>query len=222
MSLNEIHLEAHPLLELAAFTTCFPSPLGQTPSPAWLQEFLGPQAEAPIPSPDDEFRNAVRRMLRHGGFKPSGRSKPASEYLVRAANSGDLGSINAAVDACNAVSLHSGIPVSVVDLDRASPPFRVAVVGPGQSYVFNASGQEMDLEGLVCLWDASGPCANAVKDSQRTKTHQGTLRTLSILWGSNQVPGRARQAADWYRTLLESLEATTHAVGISAASSPVS
>lgn len=222
MPLNEIHLEAHPLLELAAFTTCFPSPLGQTPSPAWLQEFLGPQAEAPIPSPDDEFRNAVRRMLRHGGFKPSGRSKPASEYLVRAANSGDLGSINAAVDACNAVSLHSGIPVSVVDLDRASPPFRVAVVGPGQSYVFNASGQEMDLEGLVCLWDASGPCANAVKDSQRTKTHQGTLRTLSILWGSNQVPGRARQAADWYRTLLESLEATTHEVGFSAANSPVS
>ena len=222
MSLNEIHLEAHPLLELAAFTTCFPSPLGQNPSPAWLQEFLGPQAEAPIPSPDDEFRNAVRRMLRHGGFKPSGRSKPASEYLVRAANSGDLGSINAAVDACNAVSLHSGIPVSVVDLDRASPPFRVAVVGPGQSYVFNASGQEMDLEGLVCLWDASGPCANAVKDSQRTKTHQGTLRTLSILWGSNQVPGRARQAADWYRTLLESLEATTHEVGFSAANSPVS
>ena len=98
----------------------------------------------------------------------------------------------------------------------------VAVVGPGQSYVFNASGQEMDLEGLVCLWDASGPCANAVKDSQRTKTHQGTRRTLSILWGSAQVPGRARQAADWYRALLERLGAATQEVGLSAASSPAS
>jgi len=220
--LNEIRLDAHPLLEVAAFTTSFPASLGGTPSPAWIKELLAPRAEVPISSPDDELRNAIRRMLRHGGFKPSGRSKPASEYLVRAADSGELGSINAAVDACNVVSLHSGVPISVVDLDLASPPFRVAVVGPGHSYVFNASGQEMDLEGLLCLWDASGPCANAVKDSQRTKTHQGTRQTLSILWGSLQAPGRAGEAANWYRALLERLGATTREVGLSAASSPAS
>jgi len=222
VSLNKINLDAHPLMELAAFTSTFPAPLGETPSPAWLKELLAPQAEVPVPSPDDEFRNAVRRMLRHGGFKPSGRSKPASEYLIRASGSGELGSINAAVDACNVVSLHSGVPISVVDLDLAFPPFRVAVVGPGQSYVFNASGQEMDLEGLLCLWDASGPCANAVKDSQRTKTHQGTRQTLSILWGSSQAPERAGQAAKWYRALLDRLGATTREVGLSAANSPAS
>ena len=39
------------------------------------------------------------------------------------------------------------------------------------------------LPDLLVLCDAEGPCANAVKDAQRTKTHDGTSQTLSILWG---------------------------------------
>ena len=34
---------------------------------------------------DESVREAVRALLRHGGFKPAGRSKPAAEYLVKAA-----------------------------------------------------------------------------------------------------------------------------------------
>jgi hypothetical protein len=45
-------------------------------------------------------RAAVRDMLRPGGCKPTGRGKPASEYLVRAASEGQLAPINLAVDAC--------------------------------------------------------------------------------------------------------------------------
>ncbi len=146
------------------------------------------------------------------GFKPSGRSKPASEYLVRAAAEGGIDSINIAVDACNAVSLHSGIPISVVDLERATPPLRVGVAGVGARYVFNASGQEIDLEGLLCLHDADGPCANAVKDAQRTKTHGGTTRTLSVLWSSVHAPGKGAAAAAWYRDLLERAGAVTEDV----------
>src|SRR6185295_8224828 len=123
---------------------------------------------------DDAVRGAVRDLLRHGGYKPTGRGKPASEYLVRAAGEGTLGSINAAVDACNAVSLASGLPISLIDLDLATPPLRIAVASHGAAYVFNASGQEMALDGLLCVHDAAGPCANAVKDSQRTKTHAAT------------------------------------------------
>jgi DNA/RNA-binding domain of Phe-tRNA-synthetase-like protein len=59
------------------------------------------------------------------------------------------------VDACNAVSLHSGFPISVVDLDRAHGPFRIGVAPGGTSYVFNASGQEIDLGKLVCEPDGS-------------------------------------------------------------------
>jgi DNA/RNA-binding domain of Phe-tRNA-synthetase-like protein len=150
--------------------------------------------------------------LRHGGYKPTGRGKPASEYLLGASSETPLASINAAVDACNAVSLHSGLPISVIDLDRAREPFSIAVAPEGASYVFNAAGQTIDLAGLVCLFDAGGPCANAVKDAQRTKTGPETLRTLSIVWGTRALPDRARSVGEWYRALLAQLGASTELV----------
>jgi DNA/RNA-binding domain of Phe-tRNA-synthetase-like protein len=205
-----ITLSTHPLLELAAFRTRFPRPLGELPVPEAVQAALRPSPPGPLPfaPPDDALRAGVRDLLRHGGYKPTGRGKPASEYLARAVGEGQLGSINLAVDACNAVSLHSGLPVSVVDLDRATAPFRVAIAAPGERYPFNASGQELDLEGLLCLYDAQGPCANPVKDSQRTKTHAGTLQTLAVVWGTMKAPGRAAAAALWYRSMLEGAGAT--------------
>src|SRR5262245_252256 len=201
-------IDPHPLLDVRAFETTFPAPLGELPRAAALQELLTPGAAAPLHS-DDAVREAVRALLRHGGFKPTGRSKPASEYLIKAVAEGLLTSINLAVDACNAVSLHSGLPISVVDMDQARPPFRVGVAPPGASYVFNASGQAIDLGGLLCLFDADGPCANAVKDAQRTKTGPTTRRTLSIVWGTTALPGRAAQTERWYRALLEQHGAVT-------------
>ena len=200
-------VEPHPSLDTLAFTTTFPAPLGALPSPEWLVALLKSDASAPLSS-DDAVRGAVRDMLRHGGYKPTGRGKPASEYLVRAAGDGSLGTINTAVDLCNAVSLHSGLPVSVVDLDRATSPFRVAIAPEGAQYVFNASGQSIDLAGLLCLFDAEGPCANAVKDAQRTKTNADTRRTLTILWGAKSLGDRTARAFAWYRELLERAGAT--------------
>jgi DNA/RNA-binding domain of Phe-tRNA-synthetase-like protein len=200
-------VEPHPLLQVEAFTTELPKPLGELPSPDWLKALLALDAEAPMKS-DDAVRSAVRDVLRHGGYKPTGRGKPASEYLLKAAAEG-MTSINAAVDACNVVSLHSGLPISVIDLDLGKPPFRVALAPEGSRYVFNASGQEIDLGGLVCLFDAEGPSANAVKDSQRTKTNASTRRTLSVLWGAKGLGDRTARAAAWYRELLGRLGATT-------------
>jgi DNA/RNA-binding domain of Phe-tRNA-synthetase-like protein len=201
-------IDPHPLLDLRSFATTFPRSLAELPAPAELMALLALDAPAPFKS-DDAVREAVRALLRHGGFKPTGRSKPASEYLLRAVGDKSLGSINLAVDACNVVSLHSGLPISVVDLDRAQPPFRVGIAPPGSSYVFNASGQSIDLAGLLCLFDAEGPCGNAVKDAQRTKTSPETRRTLSIIWGTKTLPGRATEAEKWYRSLLESHGART-------------
>jgi DNA/RNA-binding domain of Phe-tRNA-synthetase-like protein len=201
-------VDPHPLLDLRAFVTTFPRPLAELPSSPELRALLAAAAPAPLSS-DDAVREAVRALLRQGGFKPTGRSKPASEYLIKAVRDGLLAPINVAVDACNAVSLHSGLPVSVVDLDRARAPLRVGVAPAGASYVFNASGQTIDLAGLLCLFDADGPCANAVKDAQRTKTGADTRRTLSLVWGSVALAGRAAQAEAWYRSLLERQGATT-------------
>lgn len=203
-------VEPHPLLHLVAFETTFPRSLGDMSSPDALRAGLVDGANVPL-SRDDTIRADVRDLLRHGGYKPTGRGKPASEYLVKAAARG-LRSINVAVDACNAVSLHSGLPISVVDGERLVEPLAVRIAGD-ESYVFNASGQEIRLKGLLCLHDAEGPCANAVKDCQRTKTHDGTTRTVSIVWGVNRHREHTERAAAWYRELLEDAGATTAPMG---------
>lgn len=198
----------HPLLDASAFTTTFAAPLADVPAGEAIAAALRPGATAPIAS-DDAVRAAVRDLLRHGGYKPTGRGKPASEYLLRAVAEGALGAINAAVDACNAASYHSGLPISVVDLDRARAPFSLAIAPAGTRYVFNASGQEIDVAGLLCLCDADGPTANAVKDAQRTKTSGATTRTLSVVWGTRALAGRTAATVAWYRALLAGVGAVT-------------
>ena len=202
-----IRIDDYPGLKVAAFATEFPGPLGQVGSPTWLVDLLRLDVEAPV-SRSEELRVAVRDLLRQRGYKPTGRGKPASEYLVRAAEQGTLRSINAAVDACNAVSLHSGLPISVVDLDKTTPPYVIKPGEPGARYVFNPAGQEIDVAGLLCLYDAAGPCANAVKDAQRTKTDDDTMRTLTIIWGLESQANALRSALAWYQTLLKRLHCT--------------
>lgn len=202
-------VEPHPLLHASILLAELPEPLGA--SPEWLTTGLSLELPAPLAA-DDALRAKVRDLLRVGGFKPTGRSKPASEYLVRAATEGTLASINPVVDVCNVVSLHSGLPISVVDADRAAPPFRIGLAPPGATYVFNASGQTIDIGGLLCLHDVDGPCANAVKDSQRTKTHAGTRRTLTVIWGVVGEEERVGRATAWYESMLHALGAVTHRV----------
>jgi DNA/RNA-binding domain of Phe-tRNA-synthetase-like protein len=206
-----ITIAPHPLLDLDAFVTRFTAPLGEISTSAAVRALLSSSATAPFRT-DDALRKAVRDLLRQGGYKPTGRGKPASEYLLGAAASAPLDSINAAVDACNAVSLHSGLPISVVDLDRAREPLSIRVACRGESYVFNATGQTIDLEGLLSLVDSDGPCANAVKDAQRTKTTADTRRTLSIVWGTRALPDRSRAVGEWYRDLVRGLGAETERI----------
>jgi DNA/RNA-binding domain of Phe-tRNA-synthetase-like protein len=205
--MSEILVESHPNLLVRAFYSTFPTPIGELHSPETLVGMLSLNATTGLQR-SEELRGAVRDVLRHGGYKPTGRGKPASEYLVRTAEEGGIRSINAAVDACNVVSLHSGFPISVVDVDRAVPPFRIAIAPKGATYVFNPAGQEIDIGGLLCLFDSDGPCANAVKDSQRTKTHDGTTRTLSVIWGSSGFESQLDAANDRYQDLIRSLGAS--------------
>lgn len=194
--------------------TQFPEPLGKLPRDGY-RDLLAPGARGPVQGAE-EVRGAIRDLLRHGGYKPTGRGKPASEYLVRAAAEGKLGPINAAVDVGNAVSLHSGLPISVVDVDRLRAPVRVDVAPPGARYVFNAAGQEIDLQGLLCLFDAEGPCANAVKDSERTKTSDATTTTLTLIWGAAAAANRVDEALGWAWELLGRVGATVDRVELTA------
>ena len=210
----ELTVAPHPLLALRAFVTEFPAPLGKLPRDTY-RDLLAPGARGPVRG-SEEVRVAIRDLLRHGGYKPTGRGKPASEYLVRAAAEGKLGPINAAVDVGNAVSLHSGLPFSVVDVDLLRAPVRVDVAPEGSRYVFNAAGQEIDLAGLLCLFDADGPCANAVKDSERTKTSDATTTTLTLVWGAVAAGGLVDEAVGWAWELLGRVGATIDSVDLTA------
>ncbi|HUQ02377.1 MAG TPA: hypothetical protein VM261_07760 [Kofleriaceae bacterium] len=202
-----ISVAPHPLLEAGAFVTRLAAPLGEL---AWTPDTAGDLGAAP-PSltVGDDVKAAVRALLRHGGYKPSGRGKPASEYLAAAAAEGRFPAVNPAVDVCNHVSLHSGLPVSVIDLDLATAPLALVVCPAGTTYVFNPSGQTIDASGLCALTDAGGPCGTPVKDAQRTKTSAATRTLLSIVWGTRALEGRTASTTRWYRALAATIPGAT-------------
>ncbi len=203
-------VEPHPLLDAGAFITRFPRPLADLVASPAIVALAEPGVTAPLAT-NDAVKTAVRDLLRHGGFKPSGRSKPASEYLTAAVAEGRFPRINAGVDACNVVSLHAGLPISLVDLDRldGAGALTIRIAPPQTSYVFNPSGQTIDASGLVCLYDAHGPTGTPVKDAQRTKTHDGTRSTITIVWGTRALPDRTAQTTAWYRELLATIDGVT-------------
>jgi len=215
-----LKIEDHPLLDAVAFITEFSQPIGQLQTAGSILGLPGFSfAEFRLESPEydvpeelvytDDVKSKVRDMFRQSGYKPTGRGKPASEYLRQAIEKKTLSPINVPVDVCNVVSLHSGLPISVVDLDRVEQPLRIGVAPPDSEYVFNATGQTIKLDGLLCLFDAAGACANGVKDSQRTKTSEQTTRTLSIVWGTVDLPRRSAIASQWYCEILANIGATT-------------
>ena len=184
-SVIRVQVQEHPFLDPGGVVIELPEVQGEV-SPQWLQEMLSPQFPCEMMS--EETRKAVRTLLRHGGYRPAGRGKPSSEWLQKAASEGKLSSIFPLVDMGNSASRISGLPLSVVDLDRVEGDLSIQLGEPGQNYVFNQSGQEIDISGLICLADSQGPCANAVKDSQRTKTSPDTRRCLIQIWGTLELP----------------------------------
>jgi len=203
MSLT-IAVEAHPFLDLGLFVTRLPHELGSVVTPNMVATLADPDTTAPL-APSEQVKTAIRDLLRHGGFKPAGRSKPASEYLLAALGTGAFPRINALVDTCNVVSMHSGIPISVVDVAKLDGPLVIRVAPAGTSYVFNPSGQTIDASGLVCLCDERGPAGTPVKDAQRTKTDEATRTALSILWGTNALPSLTARTVQWYRRLVAAI-----------------
>jgi len=211
-----LEIDDHPLLDAIAFMTQYSQPIGELETPESVIGSLRLEAPAIAVPVEltyyDEVKPKVRNLLRHGGYKPTGRGKPASEYLRQAVEKQTLSPINLPVDVCNVVSLQSGLPISVVDLDRVEKPLRLSIAPDQTDYAFNAAGQTIKLDGLLCLFDKVGPCANGVKDSQRTKTSEQTTRTISIIWGTSDLPGRTATAARWYREILANVGATTELI----------
>ena len=153
----------------------------------------------------EAVRKAVRDVLRVGGYKPTGRGKPASEYLVGAAREQGLPRVNNLVDINNLVSLATALPISIFDADQLGDDIAVRFGRPGENYQFNNSGQAMDLSGIpvVCRAATDEPVGNAVKDSMLAKVGLTTRNVTAVLYGSRQLSaGYLVQAAQQMAQLL--------------------
>lgn len=163
------------------------------PAPAGLvtriNTLVGRRKHEEFPPP--AVKTGIRKMLKRGGFGPSGRNKPASEYLAQAAREGRFPSINNLVDINNLMSLAWGLPMSMLDLDIVGESAEIRYGRAGEKYAFNATGQEIELEGLVCLCratEAGGlPLGNPVKDSMTAKLKEKTTNVVAVVYGSRQA-----------------------------------
>jgi DNA/RNA-binding domain of Phe-tRNA-synthetase-like protein len=152
---------------------------------------------------------AVRGMLRHGSYKPAGRSKPSSEYLLAAALAGEFPTVNGPVDVNNGISLECGFPASIFDTDLSGLELFLRRGKQGESYEFNRSGQTISLEDLLCVCrKVDGewvPCGNPVKDCMATKVSSSTTRAVAVIFAPADEPLPVlRAAAERYAGLLSS------------------
>lgn len=185
----------HPTLRLglvrARGVTCAPSDADLL----WDLDALETRLRADASLFDESVKAKLRDVLRKGGYKPTGRGKPASEFLLGAALDKGLLRINNLVDVNNLVSLTHAHPISIFDAARLGAELRIRFGRAGESYVFNASGQSMDIAGLPVVCNAADePIGNAVKDSMRGKVHEGTRDVLAVVYGTSELPAARLEA----------------------------
>lgn len=161
---------------------------------------------------------AVRDLFRHGKYKPTGRGKPASEYLVKAALQDRFPRINNLVDINNLISLETLLPISLVDLGRAQTAQFVLRHGrTDESYVFNSADQVIGLEDLIVVsrLPEDAPCANAVKDSMATKLTEDAKDVMAVLYAPDGLEAEVTAATARFAELLATwggAERVAHAV----------
>lgn len=162
--------------------------------------------------PTQETKDAVRNLLKSGGFKPSGRNKPASEYLAQAAREGRFPIINNLVDINNLVSLRTGLPISLLDTAAIGDHLLIRLGRDGERYVFNSGGQEIELKGLICACngETDEPLGNAVKDSMKGKIKEHTTNVAAVIYAPNEGE-LARAAQDHIAAFAELLQSEGNA-----------
>ena len=168
---------------------------------AWSDEVsMKAVAEAELPA-SEELRQQVRQMLRYGKFKASGRSKPAQEYLLRCAvQDKSLPNINAPVDILNTVSLACGLPISLLSIRKSSSKLHVRRGQSGEAYIFNAAGQELDVEDLIVVCDQNQnpgrPIGSPIKDSMAGKIEKSDDHQIAIIYGPLTASDRISRAKE--------------------------
>ncbi len=208
--------------ELIVEDELLPSPA--LPALVWAEDLAPPDPSAPLPAGlqetlaevrrtreefiPQELRSRVRGMLRFGRYKPTGRGKPASEYLLRAAAGDSFPAVNQPVNVNNWISLESGYPASIFDADLSGRRLLLRRGAPGEAYVFNPSGQVLSLEDLLLLcrmekghWE---PCGSPIKDAMSTKISERTRAVVAVLYAPADEPRKTLEL--WAARFAQRLE----------------
>lgn len=154
--------------------------------------------------PPSNVKDAVRGLLKAGGFKPAGRNKPASEYLAQSAREGRFPYINNLVDINNFVSLSIGLPISLLDAESLGDSMLFRYGREGERYIFNTAGQEIELNGLICACSGTSdmPFGNPVKDSVAGKIKESTKSVVGIIYAPSTLKEVAQNGLCVFSELL--------------------
>jgi len=138
---------------------------------------------------DNQVVRAYRNFYWRLGIDPT-KMRPSSEALARRALRGDFPSVSPLVDACNAASLETLVPIGLYDLDLAKPPLLVKLSEGGERF-FPIGGREQVLpRGYPIMIDSAGVVVHiyAHRDSALTSIRQTTRRALVVGTGVPGVP----------------------------------
>jgi len=148
---------------------------------------------------------AYRGFLWRLGIDPT-KMRPSSEALARRAlRRGDIPRINNVVDAGNAASLATLVPIGLYDVDRLAGPLRLTRKSGGLVFEPIGSGETVLDDGIPVLVDGEGKVIHVYphRDSRITMIRPKTRRVLAIAGGVEGVPeSLLSEALDMFVELL--------------------
>jgi DNA/RNA-binding domain of Phe-tRNA-synthetase-like protein len=137
---------------------------------------------------NENIKASVRDMLRNGKYKPTGRGKPASEYLINSIiKNMEFPFINNIVDINNYISILSQLPISTFNSDVCKYPISIRYGKADESYIFNKSNQEIQLQDLLLTADTETALGNPVKDSMKSKVFEGTKNIFAVIYSTKET-----------------------------------
>jgi len=174
------------LIEARGVTVKSSSPQYREQINSEVGKFISPDCIYP-----DHMQKGIRSLLKIFGFHPSGRSRPASEFLFKdLQNRGSFNFINNVVDINNHLSLLSHLPISTFDLDKSGYDLCLRVGFDDESYIFNREGQLLSLKKLLVVARQGADLAaigSPVKDSQATKVFEESTNIAVIIYSSGNL-----------------------------------
>ena len=140
---------------------------------------------------DDPVVRAYRDFYWRLGIDPT-KVRPSSEALARRALRGGFPRVSPLVDAGNAASAATLVPIGIYDLDRLSPPLTIRLSDGGEEFSPIGGRPTRLPRGYPIMADSRGLVVHlyAHRDSEASAVRESTARALVVGAG---VPGVPRE-----------------------------